>query len=116
MKFLSILALLVATTASADPVEIKGVTTSKAGDAWRFDVTLLHPDAGWDHYADAWEIVDENGTRIGIRELAHPHVNEQPFTRSLNGVTIPDGIKTVYVRARCNDNGWSEDRFAIELN
>jgi len=42
--------------------------------------------------------LDESGQVIGVRELAHPHVNEQPFTRSVS-ITIPDSVKTITVRA-----------------
>ena len=41
-----------------------------------------------------------DGTVAGTRELAHPHVEEQPFTRSLSGVPIPDGVESVTVAAR----------------
>ena len=36
---------------------------------------------------------------LGTRTLAHPHVDEQPFTRTLNHVEIPEEIDVVYVRA-----------------
>ena len=35
------------------------------------------------------------GSVLGVRELAHDHGNEQPFTRSLPGVEIPSGIVEV---------------------
>ena len=55
-------------------------------------VTLAHPDTGWDHYADGWEVVTGDGTSLGLRVLAHPHVDEQPFTRSLRlDAALPDG-------------------------
>ncbi len=42
-------------------------------------------------------------------------MNEQPFTRSLNGVAIPDGIKTITIRAGDNlGSDWGEIR-EIEL-
>ncbi|HCQ64922.1 MAG TPA: hypothetical protein DIU07_07030 [Rhodobacteraceae bacterium] len=70
-------------------------------------VTLAHPDTGWDHYADGWEVVTGDGRSLGLRVLAHPHVNEQPFTRSLRlDAPLPDG--PVSVRARCNVDGWGE--------
>lgn len=69
-------------------------------------VTLLHPDTGWDHYADGWEIVTQDGTRVGFRELAHPHVTEQPFIRSIKLDEVPDG--PLFVRARCSVDGWSD--------
>ena len=64
-----------------------------------FNVTVNHKDRGWDHYANSWEVLDENRKRLGRRELAHPHVNEQPFTRSLEAVEIPDEVKQVTIRA-----------------
>lgn len=74
----------------------------------RLSVTLSHPDTGWDHYADAWEVLDMEGNSLGTRELAHPHVTEQPFTRSLN-VTLPGAAPwQVQIRARDNVHGWSD--------
>lgn len=84
-------------------------------DGDRFSVTLSHPDTGWDDYADAWEVLDAEGNSLGIRELAHPHVNEQPFTRSLGGVKIPEGATSVFVRARDNVGGWSDELFEVVL-
>ncbi|MFT6076553.1 MAG: hypothetical protein ACJAZ1_003488 [Yoonia sp.] len=103
MKPAIILALLAA-PAFADVPVVENVVVS--GD--RFSVTLSHPDTGWDHFADGWEVLDADGNSLGIRELAHPHVTEQPFTRSLSSVQIPDGAQVVYVRARCNVDGWSD--------
>jgi hypothetical protein len=101
-------ALCPSVPALADPPEIVAVDAERQGGFWRFDVTLRHPDTGWDHYADGWEILDADGTRLGFRELFHPHVNEQPFTRSLDGVAIPDGATGVTLRARCNVDGWAD--------
>lgn len=70
-------------------------------------VTLSHPDTGWDHYADGWEVLDANGTRLGLRVLAHPHVEEQPFTRSLTLDAAPTSPLTV--RARCIVDGWGDE-------
>ena len=96
--------LLMSAPALADPPSIENVTYANG----RFDVTLLHADTGWDDYADGWEILSLDGTSLGFRKLHHPHVNEQPFTRSLGGVTLPDGTSQVLVRARTNVSGWSE--------
>ena len=66
---------------------------------WRFDVTVRHADTGWEHYADAWEVVGPEGSPVATRVLAHPHVEEQPFTRSLSGIEIPLEYEYVLVRA-----------------
>lgn len=64
-----------------------------------FSVTVKHADTGWRHYASRYEIVSPDGTVLGTRVLRHPHVHEQPFTRSLAGVEIPEGVERVTVRA-----------------
>ncbi len=71
-----------------------------------FKVTVKHADAGWKHYADAWEVLAPDGTVLGTRILYHPHDNEQPFTRSLSGVKIPPGVSEVTVRARDSMHGF----------
>lgn len=111
----TILLSLFATSAFADAPEVVDVTATPSGGSWRFDVTLLHPDTGWDHYADGWEVIDADGNQLGERPLAHPHVNEQPFTRSQSGIVIPDGTTEVYIRARDNVNGWYDDRYPVTL-
>jgi len=109
------LALLAAPPLEAGQAMVEAVRLSQTGSGWRVDVTLRHADTGWDHYADGWEVLDKNGTRLGYRELLHPHVNEQPFTRSLRGVAIPTGTKTVFVRAHDSEHGWSEGVFEVTL-
>jgi hypothetical protein len=49
------------------------------------------------------------GAILGTRVLHHPHVEEQPFTRSLSGVDLPDGITEIVVRTRTNVTGWAEE-------
>lgn len=86
-----------ATAGEADVLE--AVATETGEGIFRFDVTVAHADAGWDHYADRFEIVGPDGAIIATRVLLHPHDHEQPFTRSLTGVEIPPGIAAVTVRA-----------------
>ena len=104
----TLLALVVATPVLADSPLVTDVEMRPSGSGWRFDVTVSHPDTGWDHYADAWAVYAPDGTELGVRELLHPHVNEQPFTRSLSGVQIPDDLTEVIVRARDSVHGWGE--------
>lgn len=96
-----------AAPAFADPPQIVGVEVSGA----RVSVTLAHPDTGWDHYADGWRVETEDGTVIGTRELLHPHVEEQPFTRSLTVNDLPDG--PLFIRAKCSVDGWSDTRVSL---
>jgi hypothetical protein len=84
------------------------VTASKSGGSWSFSVTVSHGDEGWDHYADGWEVAAPDGTQLGYRKLLHPHVNEQPFTRSLSNVDIPRDVTTVIIRAHDSVHKWGE--------
>lgn len=110
MRYAFILACL-AGPALADSPVVENVTIN--GNS--VSVTLSHPDTGWDDYADGWEVLDADGNRLGYRELLHPHVNEQPFTRSLSGVDIPADATVVYIRARDNVGGWSEELYEVQL-
>ena len=90
--------------------------TRAASGTWSFAVTVRHNDEGWEHYADAWQIIDpESGTVTAERVLAHPHGDEQPFTRTLGGVRIPPGATKVIVRARCNLHGFGGQEVLVDL-
>ncbi len=80
--------------------------TKERGATYRFDVTVRHGDTGWAHYADKWDVVAPGGEILGTRVLLHPHEREQPFTRSLSGVSIPRGVARVTVRAHDKIHGY----------
>jgi hypothetical protein len=114
--WLVIVLLLAAGGARAGEADVVDVQASRSGDGtWRFDVTVRHADAGWDHYADAFEVVAPDGTVLGTRTLLHPHVDEQPFTRSLSGVVIPGGIEEVAVRAHDSVDGYGGAEITVVL-
>lgn len=93
--------------AAADPPRVVAAEATRDGDGtWTISVTLSHPDTGWDHYASGWQVLTPDEDVIAVRELTHPHVDEQPFTRSLSGVAIPAGLKEVLIRPRCTMDGW----------
>ena len=103
MKSFLALALLVVLSfgtdygGQADVIEAK---VKHIGDrTYSFEVTVLHADEGWKHYANKWDVVAPDGTVLATRTLHHPHVHEQPFTRSLSGVKIPEKIRSVIIRA-----------------
>ncbi len=101
-------ALVLPGPALADPARVVAVEAVPSRTGWTFHVTLEHADTGWDDYADGWRVETADGTILGERPLLHPHVDEQPFTRSLAGVTIPAGLSEVVIRARTNVEGWSD--------
>jgi len=98
---------------SAGQADIIDAKVVPSGDGWRFTVSIEHEDTGWDHYADSWRVVTEDGDLLGERTLLHPHEGEQPFTRSLDGVQIPNNVKVVYIEAHDSVHGWSTQRAKI---
>jgi hypothetical protein len=108
--------VLLAAGAHAGEADVVAVeVTPEGGGAYRFDVTVRHADEGWDHYADAWQVLAPDGTVLGTRELLHPHETEQPFTRSLTGVAIPAGITEVTVRARDSVHGFGGAEMTVAI-
>lgn len=97
---------MLATSAAADDPIVEAAKARADGATFHFDVTVRHPDTGWDHYADGWSVLAPDGTELGHRKLLHPHETEQPFTRSLSGVTVPAGLTTVIIRVHDNVHGW----------
>ena len=114
--FLIISASVCASVVYANDVEIIKVVLSKYAATWRADVTLKHEDEGWKHYADGWRIIDATGNEIVKRTLFHPHVNEQPFTRSESGFYIPKEMKIIFVEAHDLKHGWSANKVKIDMS
>lgn len=85
---------------SAGCAHVVGATITASGDTYTVDATVRSADTGWEKYADAFEVRAPDGTVLGTRILTHPHVDEQPFTRSLTGVEIRPGTTQVTVAAR----------------
>ena len=108
MRLAMLIGALAPAMALADTPRVLEAVGTPSGGTWRFDVTVAHADEGWEHYADAWEVAAPDGTVLGMRELAHPHETEQPFTRSLGGVKVPDDLDEVRIRARDKVHGWGE--------
>jgi hypothetical protein len=109
--------LLTLTQVFAGEADVVDVRAAQSGDGtWRFDVTVLHADAGWDHYADKWDVVGPDGTVFGERVLLHPHDNEQPFTRSQTGIQIPDDVSEVAVRAHDSVHGYGGAQMSVDLD
>jgi len=95
---------------------------SDGDNSWTFHVTVEHPDTGNSDYADGWDIITPENEVLKAdpndsftRLLAHPHVNEQPFTRSQSGITIPDGVNGVFVRAHDLVHGWGGEMVFVDF-
>lgn len=118
MALLAMLGLpdLVAKPAMAGEADVVSAEATPAGDGtWRFSVTVRHEDEGWDHYADAWEVLAPDGSVLAVRVLHHPHVDEQPFTRTLSGVEIPETLTSVTVRAHDSVHGYGGAEVTVSL-
>ena len=110
------LSLVVSSQTLASEVSILDVKLEQKRSGWNVRVTLKHADSGWDHYADGWRVVSDTGQELGKRVLYHPHVHEQPFTRSLANLQLDeDKHKIIYIEAHDSVSGWSTERLRIDL-
>ena len=108
--------LLICTAAFAGEADVIEVEVRRiGGDTYKFDVTVRHADEGWEHFANKWEVTAPDGTVLGTRVLAHPHVEEQPFTRSLSGVKIPENLTEVIVRAHDLVHGYGGKTVEVKV-
>lgn len=118
MKFLTF-AILISLSAGpvvAGPADVVAVRYDQGSDGtYSFHVTVRHDDAGWDHFADRWQVLGPDGTVLGERVLAHPHDNEQPFTRSQSGIVIPDEVDEITVRAHDTVHGWGGQEATVAM-
>lgn len=103
-------------TSELYPDVVDAVAELDADGTWDFSATLSSPYDSADRYADAWRVTGPDGTVYGVRELAHDHGAEQPFTRSLGGVVVPDDVDQVVVEGRDQISGWGGDTVTIELS
>ena len=111
-----ILILLSFVPAYGGKADVISVNVTETGpNTYRFDVTVRHGDTGWDHYADRWEVLGPDGKIMATRVLLHPHVSEQPFTRSLTGIKIPPSISQVTVRAHDKVHGYGGAEVIVTL-
>ncbi len=98
----------------ADVIAAKAV---RAPDGtWNFEVTIRSNDKDFNYYCDRFEVISPSGGVLGVRQLEHPHADEQPFTRELRGVKIPRGIaRGVLVRAHHSIRGYDGAALKVRL-
>ncbi|MBZ0294027.1 MAG: ABC transporter substrate-binding protein, partial [Anaerolineae bacterium] len=109
-----------AISANADVVDVQAVEV--ADNSWTFHVTVVHPDTGWEDYANGWDVVLPDGSVVKpdpespfTRLLLHPHETEQPFTRSQSDIVIPSDVDTVTVRAHDLVDGYGGHEVVVDL-
>jgi len=112
----------VSNSASGPDADVIYVEAVFNGETWHFSVTVEHPDTGWEDYANGWDVVAPDGMVIKAdpedpftRPLAHPHENEQPFTRSQSGLILPEGVNQVTVRAHDLVDGYGGQEITLDL-
>lgn len=107
--------LLTPLLAQSGEADVMAVDVSHSGGLYRFEVTIQHEDTGWQHYTNKWEVLAEDGSILATRVLYHPHVDEQPFTRSLSGVQIPPGTRRVTLRAHDLVHQYGGQTMSVEI-
>jgi len=108
--------IISSTSVYGNEVEVVDVKVTVAGgNQYRFEVTLEHEDENWEHFANRWEILDADGNILATRVLHHPHVYEQPFTRSLT-TKIPDNLKKVTIRGHDSVHAYGGVETSVPLN
>jgi hypothetical protein len=112
---LMLAALLFPTVLAAGPADVMDVQVECRYQACSFQVTVGHQDEGWEHYADRWEVLGPDNELLATRVLHHPHEYEQPFTRGMSGVEIPESIQRVRLRAHDNVHGYGGHVIEIDL-
>lgn len=102
----------VTSAGEADVLKVKAKCNDK--NKCRFTVRVRHKDRGWNHYVNRWEVLSLDGELLATRVLAHPHVDEQPFSRSLT-VEIAPEYKSVIVRAHDSEHGYGGKEVTVVL-
>ena len=110
----------VAQNGDADVIEVRAIEQGNQG--WTFHVTVSHTDTGWEDYCDGWDVVGADGKVVKVNDsdrftrlLLHPHVEEQPFTRSQGRLKIPESMTTVSVRAHDIVDGFGGKEIIVDL-
>jgi hypothetical protein len=86
-----------------------------AEDVWRLSATLSSPYDTPERYADAFRALTPDGEELGVRELLHDHADEQPFTRTLEQLEIPEGVEEIVVEGRDLEHGWGGETVTVRV-
>lgn len=87
--------------------DVTKVDVSGSSGSLSFAVTMTSPYDTAERYADSMRVRSVDGDKVyGERKLDHDHATEQPFTRSIDDVNIPDGVTEVVVEGHDQVSGW----------
>lgn len=87
--------------------DVTKVDVSGSRGSLSFAVTMTSPYDTAERYADSMRVRSVDGDKVyGERKLDHDHATEQPFTRSIDDVKIPDGVTEVVVEGHDQVSGW----------
>lgn len=109
-------------TPAASPVDgqrfpdVVDAELRRTGSMWELSATISSPYDREERYADAFRARTPEGDVLGVRELAHPHPQEQPFTRSLQGLAIPPEVDRIVVEGRDSRHGWGGETVTVEVD
>ena len=92
------------------------LTDSEDGGVWAFDVTVEHPDTGWEDYTDGWHVETSDGRILGTRILLHPHVRTNSLSRAAWAMYVaPEGTTEIRIRPHDLVSGYGAATKAIPL-
>jgi hypothetical protein len=112
----SVISFFCYTNVFAEKADVLYIEIKNEGNTrYSFTVTIQHNDSGWDHYADRWEILTLDEKILAARILRHPHLHEQPVTRSLDFIPIPEITESIIVRAHCSRDGYGGKQVSVTL-
>jgi len=97
--------------------DVIAATARQAADgSWSFEVTMRCDDRGADYFCDRFEVLTPTARVVGVRRLLHDHTDEQPSTRDLQGVHVPDGFpRGVLIRGHHHIRGYDGAALKLEL-
>ncbi len=87
----------------------------RPANTFEFDVTVSSPYDTPRRYADGIRAMAKDGAVLGQRKLFHDHASEQPFTRTLRVVLIPDAVRVVVIQARDSKYGFGGKTVEVTL-
>lgn len=88
------------------PANVVGAAVTRNLDG-SFDirVTVRSADKGPEYYCDRIEFLDADGKVLHTHRVSRPHLNEQPFSETLNSLKLPPELEQITVRARMRPDG-----------